>query len=77
MQLFKLAGENLKVLLVLTSSQSLPVSPLASDLLRFEICFEEKKKKKVEKILSKGLYRNKQSIYLVWFSYWKSALPRE
>lgn len=46
MQLFKLAGENLKVLLVLTSSQSLPVSPLASDLLRFEICFEEKKKKK-------------------------------
>lgn len=75
MQLFKLAGENLEVLLVLTNSQSLPVSPLGSDLLRFEICFEEKEN--VEKLISKGLYRNKQSIYLVWFSYWKSALPQE
>lgn len=42
MQVFKLAGENLQVLLVLTTSQSLPVSPLGLDILRFEIFFEEK-----------------------------------
>lgn len=75
MQLFKLARENLEVLLVLTSSQSLPVSPLGSDVLRFEICFEEKEN--AENFSWKGLYRNKQSIYLAWFCYWKSALPQE
>lgn len=75
MQLFKLARENLEVLLVLTSNQSLPVSPLSSDVLRFEIFFEEKEN--AENFSSKGLYRNKQSIYLAWFCYWKSALPQE
>lgn len=75
MQLFKVPGENLEVLLVLTSSQSLPVSPLGSDLLRFEICFDEKEN--MEKFSSKSLCRNKRSIYLAWFSYWKSALPQE
>lgn len=47
MQLFKLAGENLQVLLGLTSSQSLPVSPLGLDILRFEIFFEEKKMQEI------------------------------
>lgn len=62
MQVFGLTEENLEVLLVLTSSQSLPVSPLGSDFLRFEICFEEKEN--AENSSSKGLYRNKQSIHL-------------
>lgn len=75
MQPFKLPGENLQVLLVLTSSQLLPVSPLGSDLLKFKIFFEEKEN--AENFSSKGLCRNKQSIYLAWFCSWKSALPQE